>query len=171
MQSCQQIWRARQQNAASYKNQLQPLHAIHRVWRRRQEHYFVRANFALFVHIVSCRLPICIVMLLMWACLSLLMDCCRYDIRGGQPLAVVQGATDAATSVRGACMHAPSLHISSFTLTLSPSTLPLSPFPLHILALALTLMISHVFFTGLFSPSASCNGVWQLRRWSKALFR
>lgn len=25
---------------------------------------------------------------------------CRYDVRGGQPLAVVQGATDAATSVR-----------------------------------------------------------------------
>ena len=28
------------------------------------------------------------------------MVCCRYDLRGGQPLAVVQGATDAATAVR-----------------------------------------------------------------------
>jgi hypothetical protein len=31
---------------------------------------------------------------------NVLMDDCRYDIRGGQPLAVVQGATDAATSVK-----------------------------------------------------------------------
>jgi hypothetical protein len=32
------------------------------------------------------------------------MDECRYDLRGGQPLAVVQGATDAATSVSAVCL-------------------------------------------------------------------
>jgi hypothetical protein len=31
---------------------------------------------------------------------NFIMHFYRYDIRGGQPLAVVQGATDAATSVR-----------------------------------------------------------------------